>query len=773
MSLSKKLSLYILMLVVVIFAMIGTVVESYNNRRAEEQVLLYTNSLVDNVVSSLEARMLESERQVGEYLPTIERNIADTTSINRILLQMISGDSLIVGGSVTYVPGYLGDGRDSLYMEYVAREGARKYDEWRVNTDSYDYTALKWFTDPVREKRPMWSDPYFDEGAGDIFMTTYTHPVYDTGNRLCAVVTVDLSIHDLLNKMEEIRPVSDSRTIILTANGSLIGRRGSVFVVNSETLPDSLPAPDRHAFKRIIAGDLPTSKHIEFDYEGTRMIVVSAPVPHTDWSVCCVYKYDNVVAIFGNLTWLVVVILVCGMVALIILIHALIVYNMKPLTRLTETANVISEGNLDAYIGMMDAQDEIGRLNNAFLKMKLSLKEQMERLEATTRAKQQIDSEIQIARDIQQSLVPYDFSLSDADSATSLYAILRPAREVGGDLYDSFICNGKLFFAVGDVSGKGVPAALFMGMTVTVFRLTAKNEEAPERIVSAINKALSHSNCTNTFVTMLVGVLDLATGRLTFCNAGHNPPAIGRGAEASFMQMREKNIPVGLFEDYAFLQETVCLKPGDRLVVYTDGVTEAETKDKRQFGDERLLEAIEKSSGAGASDTVRMISADIARFTRGAEQSDDITLLCLEFRDPSGIILKNDLSEIARLPEFIEAVAEKHSIDAATATSLNLALEEALVNVIDYAYPEGVKGEIRLRFEYSEDSGELTFTIEDEGQPFDPTSVAEVDTAAGIDDRKVGGLGIHLYKRIMDKVEYHRRERRNVLILTKLIPTQK
>ena len=737
-SLSNKISLYILLLVVVIFATIGAIVSRYNTARAQEQVLLYTNSLVDNVVGSVEARMLETERQVAEYLPEIQANLSDTTALNRIIMRLISGDSLLVGGSITFRPGYVGEGKDSLYMEYVSRgqgkSNDKRYRQWRVDAADYDYTSMNWYTDPMALDKPMWSDPYFDRGAGDVFMTTYSHPVHDASGRACGVLTADLSIQDLLTKMDELRPVSGSRSIILTAGGNIIGRRDSVFVMSENNLPATLPVEDRYAFRQIVGNQNEGAResHFEFDYNGTLIYVVYGHVPHTDWSVCCVYRYDDVVAVFGTLNWLVPLILVAGMIALIILIRILIVRNMRP-------------------------------------------------IEADIRAKQRIDSEIHIASAIQLSLVPHDFTHLDDGSGLELYARLTPARQVGGDFYDFFVRDRRLFFVVGDVSGKGIPAALFMGMAHTVFRIASQHTEDPACIMDSVNNALALDNTTNTFVTMFVGVLDLDTGVLGYCNAGHNPPVIfTTDGPARFLDMQYRNLPSGLFSDFAYQSEEIALATGTKLLIYTDGVNEAENARHEQFGDRAMLDTVQQS-GAHSSPclTIDALSDALRAFTQGAEQSDDITMLCLRWGSESPdnvrrLTMANTLNEIKRLPAFIDSVVGFAGAARSAKDTLNLAIEEALVNVINYAYPKGQTGKITLEARTAEADGDattqvLTFILTDWGEPFDPTAQPTVDVDADLDMRPIGGLGIHLYSTIMDSVTYRRTDGANVLTLTKAL----
>ena len=251
-----------------------------------------------------------------------------------------------------------------------------------------------------------------------------------------------------------------------------------------------------------------------------------------------------------------------------------------------------------------------------------------DQLRETTEAKERIENELHIARDIQMSMVPSVFPNREG---LDLYASMQPAREVGGDLYDYVLLGDRLYFCVGDVSGKGVPASLVMAQTARLFRSLATQDTRPARIAQRINVEMTaNREATHSmFVTMFIGLADLRTGRLVFCNAGHNPPVLGGDSEGgSFLKM-EANAPIGLWPDLEFVEEEIENIKGRPLLVYTDGLTEAEDKDLRQFGEERLLDILRRTRYNSARQVIEKLAAEVDRHRQGAEPNDDLTILCL------------------------------------------------------------------------------------------------------------------------------------------------
>jgi serine phosphatase RsbU (regulator of sigma subunit) len=255
-----------------------------------------------------------------------------------------------------------------------------------------------------------------------------------------------------------------------------------------------------------------------------------------------------------------------------------------------------------------------------------------DQLEETTTAKERIESELRIARDIQMGMVPREFPPFPERTDIDLYGSITPAKAVGGDLYEFFILDEKLYFCLGDVSGKGVPASLFMAVAISLFRVASKQQLPPAEIATRLNSVLAEHNENSMFVTMFIGIADLHTGRLEFCNAGHNPPVVkDADGHAHFLQMKP-NAPLGFWPGLEYQGECVEDISMKALLIYSDGLTEAEDADKLQFGDEHLLQLMEQFDYEGAEQTIRMLNTEVENHVKGAEQSDDLTMLCLRIK---------------------------------------------------------------------------------------------------------------------------------------------
>ena len=249
-----------------------------------------------------------------------------------------------------------------------------------------------------------------------------------------------------------------------------------------------------------------------------------------------------------------------------------------------------------------------------------------DQLEETTQAKERIESELRIARNIQMSMVPNTFPTREG---LDMFASMTPAREVGGDLYGYVLMDDELYFCVGDVSGKGVPASLFMAQATRLFRILATQHMMPAEIVTRMNSVLTESNEQGMFITMFIGLVDLNSGRMDYCNAGHNPPVLGVDGDDHFMEGIETNAPIGLWPNLEYIGEHVDNIRHKMLLVYTDGLNEAEDTEKVQFGEERLLEILNNRHFNSCKELISHLNTEIAKHRKGAEPNDDLTMMCL------------------------------------------------------------------------------------------------------------------------------------------------
>ena len=591
----------------------------------------------------------------------------------------------------------------------------------------------------------------------------------------------------VMHIIQRIKPYKHSFCILLDANGhyllhpdssltvydkdsATIAKRPTIFQrarLTNDTALDSLG-------RKMLNGEKGMMEILKGkDYS----MAVYRPLQPTDWSVALVCSRLDVFASLINIVWFAGIAVALGVLMMFVLCVIAIRRITKPLDQLTQSTSEISRGNLHVEMPELKREDEMWQLRESFVHMQQSLREHIDQLTQTTAANERIKSELSIANNIQQSMMPKTHQPLPDRSDIDIYASLVPAKEVGGDLFDYYLYHNKLCFIVGDVSGKGIPAALYMAMTMRVFRIACRHHiNSAHEIAEAMGRTLAENNESNMFITAFIGVLDLETNKLGYCNAGHNQPLMVYPDGHCSLLQSESNIPLGILEHFDYEGDSMDFLVGTKMLVYTDGLTEAENPQKKQFGEDQLIHTVEDLTFLSSREIVTTLDSKVRHFANGAEQSDDLTILCISKQAPKRtLFITNEMSEVTKLKQFMEGAAREFGIPDDIQLSLNLAVEEAVVNVINYAYPKGTEGDIEINItnspipDLSESSTEVIFTIIDEGVPFDPTTHDEADTTSELEERQIGGLGIHLIRNIMDRVEYQRDGNSNKLTMTKIL----
>lgn len=389
---------------------------------------------------------------------------------------------------------------------------------------------------------------------------------------------------------------------------------------------------------------------------------------------------------------------------------------------------------------------------------------------------ERIESELSIARSIQMAMLPTRFPPFEDFPNLNAHGIVIPAKEVGGDLFDFYIREQMLFFCIGDVSGKGVPASLVMAVTRSLFRSFSSYINSPGQIMAQMNNSLiGEGNEQNMFVTLFLGVLDLRTGTLQYCNAGHNEPVRLREKNAKCASLScMPNLPLGVLSGFEYKEQAVQMEVGETLFLYTDGLTEAENSAHELFGEQRMMQSIGQwSADMTAEQQIEAMRSAVTAFVGEAEQSDDLTMFTIRFlnkfiepqhveKEHFSLVMRNDIQQIPTLAEWIDSLGLPESMNM----PINLALEEAVSNVMLYAYPNQ-SGQVLV--EADKVGREITFSISDSGIPFDPTQQDEPDITKSVEERPIGGLGIFLVRQIMDDIHYKRKNNKNILTLIKKI----
>ena len=675
-----------------------------------------------------------AENSLNGHLWDMKRNIAYPDSMYAAAAWVLRSHPNLQGCGIAFVPHFYPE-KGRLYEPYVYRQLGRGGDDElvmkQVAGPDHDYTQMEFYEETTRSKSNRWTDPYYSEITNSRIVS-FCRPVFNEKRDIVAVFGLDIDLEWLSDTLNYRHIYPSSYNMILTETGRVIASpkhesdkkrmkmEHVVRLINDSTVKRS---PSKSGRSTVLPFE---------DLDGDKGQIFYATFKGTpSWQIVLVC-YDK--EVFAKL---------------------------KTMRR---------NSSILMLVGLLI----FGLIISRFAKND-------RKLQKASLEKERIGSELRVASEIQQSMLPHSHTQRDD---VDIFGSLVPAREVGGDLFDYFIRDEKLFFCIGDVSGKGVPSAMVMGVIHSLFRAFSAHENNPARIMQAINEASCQGNDSNIFVTLFVGVLDLPTGNLRYCDAGQDAPFIMHNSQC-IMHNCNPNLPVGVFDNVKYDVQETRLEPGCTLFLYTDGLTEAKcpaTTDllpkgpnssvRRQFGIKRVEEVLIANCQLHPRQLLEAVSNRLHEFVGDTEQSDDLTMLAIRYTPKvfesklaETLQIKNDVNEMKKFSTFIKSVMEKLDIEKSLARQIRLAIEEAVVNVINYAYPAGQEGDIEVGI--MSDGTTLKTTIIDSGAAFDPTAKEKADTSLSAEDRQIGGLGILLVRELMDSVNYERINRQNILKLTK------
>jgi len=689
----------------------------YSQHGIKQEASLRAQSELRSAENEIMGIVDQAEGAVRNSLWVAEWCLDNPDSLVRVPQRVVENNPVVVGSTIALVPGY--SKKHPLYAPYATRNSETgEIQTLSLATDDYDYPSQEWFTKPLELHGGYWSEPYYDEGGGNMLMTTFSMPVMDRNGKVAAILTADISLQWLTELMGSIEVYPNAFSTVVSRNGQIMVCPVESLVMNKNVLQFAAESSDSDALSSINEAMLSGQEgEMEVRYKGEENRIYFAPVERTGWSLSIVVPEKEMFAGVRKVGRLVTILQLLGVVMIVIILRVIAKNQMKYKKLATQ--------------------------------------------------KELIQNELRIGHEIQMSMIPKTFPAFPERTDLDFAATLIPAKEVGGDLYDFYIRDEKLFFCIGDVSGKGVPAALVMSVTQSLFRAISAHETNPSKIVISMNNSMSENNESNMFITFFCGILDLTTGLLRYCNAGHNPPMLNTEKLPVL-----PNFPLGVMPGMVFQEQETRLGYDDTLFLYTDGLTEAENASTEQFGEERMEAFLGTKRNAQALLDTMQEAVDC--FVNDAPQSDDLTVLVIHYmahpateQQERHLILHNDIQQIPQLAEFVETIAEEKQLDQSLAMSLNLALEEAVTNVILYAYPKGADGLVDVEAILKPHS--LEFIITDSGVPFDPTAVPEADVTLSADERPIGGLGIYLVNKLMDELHYQRIDDKNVLSMKKNI----
>lgn len=568
-SFAGRLNFYVLSLTAFFFLCLGVIFYLHISRKETDNARRMTASQVENISLKLELELKLIQDAIEKTSLKIFEARSEPNKISDIIKEMVSKTDTIYGGGVAFVPGYF-TGDEGLFMEYAYWKNDTTFVSKRLDTEELNYLERDWYTNTLDSQKGSWSTPYESSGEEFSVMISYTDPVIDENGEIIAVVLADLTLKDLTSDLKKMSPYEDNVSFIINQDGTYISHPDSTYIMERSIFSESAPELQKLG-KKIIENGKGTDI-IKID--GKRYLASYSEIDTLDCMVCCITPYSSILKDLGRLTFYVLLVLCIVLVCLMLSIHFIVKRESAP----------------------VDVMEQ----------------------------------DLMVARKIQKKMLPDNSEVSSITDRVDVNAYLRPARNVGGDLYDYFVDREKLFFAVGDVSGKGVPAALIMALTKSFFRSCSKGKEKAEDIVSSMNASILENDISDMFITLFVGIIDLKNHNLSYCNAGHEPPVIFPGKKEPSFLKDGGNIPVGIMKDYDFSGNSISFMPDDKIIIYTDGVTEAENGQGEHLGNERVLEIMKNNMETSAQITIDSLLSLIDDHTGKGAQSDDITMMCIK-----------------------------------------------------------------------------------------------------------------------------------------------
>ena len=627
-KLSVRVSLWVVMFAAIIFiAALGFLF--YQSRDAvRQEAISHATQILDKTSLRVEGILnrVEVAANMTEWLVRRHPDKADSMLVySRGVLQ---NNPDFYNCSIAFEPYYFKD--QGRYFSAYSKHDGDTIRTIQGGSDNYQYFYMDWYLMPSLLDHPCWTEPYMDMDTRtntSEMVTSYCMAIKNKAGEKIGVINMSLSLSWLSQTISAVKPYPNSYSIMIGRGGTFFVHPDTTKITRQTIFTQTIEQPDTamtalgHAMQHGEEG----MKHMTI--EGKDSYIFYKPLGKTGCSMAIVCPESDIFSGFDRLRRTVMTIVCVGLLLMLYLFIRIITRELQPLRRLAREAETIASGQFDAELPDFRRTDEIGQLSHSFGNMQQSLVKYIEELKETTAQKASIESELNVASSIQMSMLPSVFPNCEG---LDMYASMTPAKEVGGDLYGYLLKGDQLYFCLGDVSGKGVPASLFMAQVTRLFRTLANQQIAPADICTQMNEALSgEENSTFMFVTLFVGLVDLKTGHLSFCNAGHNPPVIGGGEHhGEFLQMLP-NCPIGVMPGLQFQGEEIDSIKGRPLFIYTDGLNEAENRQYEQFGEERLLDILRNTHFETARQVIETLAAEVELHRDGADPNDDLTMMCL------------------------------------------------------------------------------------------------------------------------------------------------
>jgi len=674
----------------------------------------------------------------------------------------MAGDADLAGLAVAFIPG-TPLAQAAGQSPFVSRTGEGVLVTRDLLKDPAPYWNAPWFQKGLTCHQGCWQPPFLSRSRHER-LVSYSSSLSVDGN-VVGVVNADVTLDWLQGVLLAMKVPAGIHAFVVDREGTYLANDtvGLVGGKAPSSLLDALNATGAaEKWSQMTPLNQPDSNAWVYD----------EPIRGTDWKLGLVVPDEQIYAGVRRAFLYVFALGAVTLLLLALLTMLTIRQLIAPLGVLAERAESVARGALDFALPPSRKRDEIGRLTGAFDKMRQELAAHLVELTRIAREQQRLASELDIAQQIQTALLPGPHYLDARCQNFELFAALRPARTVGGDLYSYFMLPGQRFCVlIGDVADKGIPAALFMARTITLAKAMASRAQSPQHLLQLLNQELCRNNDNCMFVTLLCGFLDTASGSVTIASAGHDPPVIW-GEDAPRLLQLTSGPALGLDDEASYPVFRLRMKPGDTLLMYTDGVTEAVNDVLGLYGSERILAKIEEFRRSGDADPVKFLGDDVEAYSALLGQADDIALLALRWNHVGlekgasmlDIVFPAVVDRVFEaLERSDETLAQAHVRDDVR-TDVRLVLEELMINMVQHGGGHESDGMIGLRLTVVQ--GDVLAELNHNGAPFDPLQFASPNLTGDIADKeREGGLGIHLVRAMASELSYTRDEYGNHLQL--------
>jgi len=744
----------------VLYSMATTV--HYKRLRLEgiRKTVEFETEKVNKIIMGMEqgADILALDGLIFHQLQSDEVNEA-------LVIGYLNGFPDAVGGGFWFEP--YADRKDKLRSDFYAffdkRTGVFHPDD-TFDSDTYDYHNKSWYREIIdamkQSYKVAWTKPYVDDSGSFSLMTTAGAGIYNKDGELIGISTIDWEIDKVVKELTGIKPTKNSFILLCVPQKDYVISSTRANIAAGSSV-QNLPW-DINADSFVLDG----VSYLSFGRYMDNGWLLSVLIPKEE-------IFDEVEE-QNNRFSLIIALAAAVMTGLAYFLISRFVN--APIKQLTSDVSRLSIGHLDTHI-QINSNDELGMLAQVFNKMTADLKKSIEENVRERAEKERINAELGVAAAIQSSMLPDIFPPFPDRTEFDLFASMCTAKEVGGDFYDFyFIDNDNLALVIADVSGKGVPAALFMMITKILIK-DSSYSKSPKSVLESVNKKLCENNKADMFVTVFMGIYNIPCGKFVFVNAGHNPPLIKRHGGAYEFLETEPGYVLAWMKSAKYKDTEISLEPGDVLYFYTDGVTEAMNQRKEFFGEDRLLAVLNANRDSALIELLSAVKREVDNFEEGAEQADDITMLALKVNGASQsdgashsdavkkLEIKASLENLNKMLDFINTELDKHGCPQDIREKIDIAAEEIFVNIADYAYADGgADGAVVISISVTD---KIVISFEDTGKHYNPLDKQEPDLDKPLMERDIGGLGIFLVKKLMDNVEYTRVDNKNVLVMTK------